>query len=106
MTLPPTFIQRRLESGGPWAHPKSWTGSNETSGLLRASAVLRPVDQGHRRPVTYCATRSHFGVHRGLLTPTEPSFGNCSIRGIHSMVFGSAFTQLSRSQAALFSAVI
>ena len=39
-------------------------------------------------------------VQRGLLTPTEPSFGNCCTRGIHGMVFGSAFTQLSRSRAA------
>ena len=37
-------------------------------------------------------------VQRGLLTPTELNFGNCCTRGIHGVVFGSAFMQPSRSR--------
>jgi hypothetical protein len=33
-------------------------------------------------------------VQQDLRTPTELSFANCCTRGIHGLVFGSAFMQL------------
>ena len=50
--------------------------------------------------------RANGVVQQGLGTPTELSFGNCCTHGTRGLLFGSAFTKLSRSLTLLFFAVI
>ena len=50
---------------------------------------------GWREPFE-ARVRSVGVVQQGLRTPTELSFGNCCTHGIRGLLFGSAFTKLSR----------
>jgi hypothetical protein len=70
----------------------------------RARRAFTP--DGYRRAVTERLMKAMFIVQQGLRTPTELSFGNCCTRGIHGLVFGSAFMKLSRSRKTLFFAVV
>ena len=61
---------------------------------------------GHRGAIAERLMKAALIVQQGLRTPTELSFGNCCTRGIHGLVFGSAFMKLSRSRKTLFFAVV
>src|SRR5262249_5051990 len=46
LRLPLVFIQVRLESGGAWGHPKSWTGSGENCYRTPKGTLLERVPSG------------------------------------------------------------